>query len=172
MKFPRRQFLHLAAGACALTSVSLARAQSYPARPVRIIVPFAPGGQTDTIARLFAQKLSENFRTQYHVENVPGEGGNIGLGRAAQAAADGYTLMVMDQISYVANPHLYKNVPYDPDKDFDAVALAVATTQVLTVHPSIAVQTMKDLVALIKADPGKYSLASGAAGSPSHLVSE
>jgi len=103
---------------------------------------------------------------------VPGDGGNVGLGRAAHAPADGYTLVAIDQISYVMNSRLYNNAPYDPAKDFDAVALAVATTQVLTLHQSMSVWTVKDLVALIKADPGKYSLASGAAGSPSNFVGE
>src|SRR5437762_2024228 len=156
MKIPRRTFLHLVAGAAALPAASrIATAQAYPTRPVRVIVPFPPGGQTDAIARLFAQKLSEKLGKQYYVENVPGAGGNIGLGRAAQAAADGYTLMVIDQINYVVNPSLYNKVPYDPLKDFDPIGLAVTTTQVLTVHPSISVRTVRDLVALIKANPGK-----------------
>jgi len=95
MNLPRRQFLHLAAGAAALPAASrVARAQAYPSRPVRIIVAYAPGGQTDTIARLLAQKLSDRFGTQFYVENVPGAGGNIGMARAAQAAPDGYTLAV------------------------------------------------------------------------------
>jgi len=95
MNLPRRQFLHLAAGAAALPAASrVARAQAYPTRPVRIIVAYAPGGQTDTIARLLAQKLSDRFGTQFYVENVPGAGGNIGMARAAQAAPDGYTLAV------------------------------------------------------------------------------
>ena len=93
MNYLRRRFLHQVAGAIALPAISrIARAQAYPTRPVRLIVPFAPGGQTNTIARLFAQRLSEKFGKQYYVENVPGDGGNIGVGRAAQAAADGYTL--------------------------------------------------------------------------------
>jgi tripartite-type tricarboxylate transporter receptor subunit TctC len=173
MKFPRRQFLHLAAGTVALAAVPrISRAQAYPTRPVRVIVPFPPGGQTDAIARLLAQKLSEDFGRQYYVENVPGAGGNIGLGRAVYAAADGYTLIVIDGINYVVNPSFFKTVPYDPFKDFDPIALAATTTQVLTVNPSMSVQTVKDLVALIKANPGKCSYASAGTGSPSHLVSE
>jgi tripartite-type tricarboxylate transporter receptor subunit TctC len=174
MKLPRRQFLHLAAGAAAMSAASrVASAQNYyPTRPVRVIVAYAPGGQTDAIARLLAQKLSDHFGMQYYVENVPGAGGNIGMGRAAQAAADGYTLMMIDVTSYVVNPSLYNKVPYDPFKDFDPIALAVTTTQVLMVHPSLSVQTVKDLIALIKANPGKYSYASAGVGSPSHLTSE
>jgi tripartite-type tricarboxylate transporter receptor subunit TctC len=173
MKLPRRTFLHLAAGAAVLPAISrVANAQAYPLRPVRIIVAYSPGGQTDSIARLLAQKLSDHFGAQFYVENVPGAGGNIGMAGAAQAAADGYTLMMIDVTSYVVNPSLYKKVPYDPFKDFDPIALAVTTTQVLMVHPSLPVASVKDLVALIKADPGKLSYASAGVGSPSHLTSE
>jgi tripartite-type tricarboxylate transporter receptor subunit TctC len=173
MKLPRRTFLHLAAGAAVLPAISrVANAQAYPLRPVRIIVAYSPGGQTDSIARLLAQKLSDHFGARFYVENVPGAGGNIGMARAAQAAADGYTLMMIDVTSYVVNPSLYKKVPYDPFKDFDPIALAVTTTQVLMVHPSLPVASVKDLVALIKADPGKLSYASAGVGSPSHLTSE
>jgi len=173
LNLPRRQFLHLAAGAAALLAFSrVARAQSYPARAVRLIVPFAPGGQTDAIARLLAQRLSETSGKQFYVENVPGAGGNIGMGRAAHAMADGYTLLVVDQINFAVNPSLYNRVPYDPAKDFDPIAFAASTTQVLTVTPSLPVQGVSDLVRLIKGDPGKYSYASAGVGSPSHLTSE
>ena len=105
MMLNRRAFVQGAAGVVTLQTMSrIARAQAYPRGPVRMIVPFAPGGQTDTIARLFAEKLTEKFGKQFHVENVPGDGGNIGVGRAARSAADGHTLMVIDQISYVVNP--------------------------------------------------------------------
>jgi tripartite-type tricarboxylate transporter receptor subunit TctC len=111
----RRQFLHLAAGAAALSVLPrLARAQAYPTRPVRMIVPFAPGGQTDAIARLVAQKLSEHLDKQFYVENMPGAGGNIGMGRAAQSMPDGYTILVVDGTSFVVNPTMYPKVPYDP----------------------------------------------------------
>jgi tripartite-type tricarboxylate transporter receptor subunit TctC len=173
MKFPRRRFLQLMAGGALLPVFARsAAAESYPTRSVRMIVPFAPGGQTDAVARLVAQKLSERLGKQYYVENAPGAGGNIGAGRAVQAGADGYTILVMDGTTYVVNPNLYKKATYDPYKDFEPIALPVTTTQVLTVHPSMAVQTVKDLVALIKANPGKYSYASAGIGSPSHLTSE
>jgi tripartite-type tricarboxylate transporter receptor subunit TctC len=173
MKLPRRQFLHLAAGAVALPAASrIARAQAYPTRPVRVIVPFAPGGQTDVIGRLLAQNLSERLGKQYFVENLPGAGGNIGVGRASQAAADGYTVLVTDGTSFVANLSLYAKVPYDPFKDFEPVSLAATTTQVLTVNPSLQVQTVKDLVDLARAHPGEYSFSSGGIGTPGHLAGE
>jgi tripartite-type tricarboxylate transporter receptor subunit TctC len=172
MRFPRRTFLRLAAGTAALPALShIARAQSYPTRPVRVIVPYAPGGPTDLFARLIAQKLSEHLGQQFFVENIAGAGSNIGLGRGARAAADGYTLVVA-AAALVINPTLYGKVPYDPVKDFDPVTLAVTSTVVLTVHPSLPVQTVKDLVALIASNPGKYSYASPGTGSPPHLVGE
>ena len=172
MGLPRRQFLHLAAGTAALPAMSrIASAQTYPARPVRVIVPYAPGGPTDVFARLIAQKLSEHLGRQFFVENMGGAGGNIGMGRGARADADGYTIVVVGA-PFVINPSLYGTVPYDPIKDFEPVTLGVATTVVLTVHPSLPAQTVKDLVALIRANPGKYSYASPGAGTPPHLVGE
>lgn len=172
MKLARRRFLHLATGAAALHAKSrLARADTYPSRPVRVIVPFAPGGQTDVIGRLLAQQFSAHFGKQYYVENMPGAGGSIGVVRAAQAAPDGYTVLVTD-ISLIVNPHLYAKGPYDPFKDFEVVSLAVTTTQILTVNPSLPVQTVKDLVDLIRGNPGKYSYASPGVGTPGHLAGE
>src|ERR1700704_4656475 len=104
--------------------IASASAQSYPTRSVRVIVPFAPGGPTDVFARLMSQKLSEQTGKQFYVENVGGAGGNAGHGRAAQAAPDGYTILVTGG-SHLNNPFLYSHVPYDPMKDFDAVTLAV-----------------------------------------------
>src|SRR5262249_15012967 len=154
MKLPRRKFLQLAAGAVALPGSSWsARAQDYPSRPVRLIVPFAPGGQTDVVARLIALKLSDRLGKQFYVENAAGAGGNIGAGRAVQAAPDGYTLLFIDAIGYAANLTLYAKVPYDPEKDFDAVAIAATTMQVLAVNPSVPAQTVQELVTLIRANP-------------------
>jgi tripartite-type tricarboxylate transporter receptor subunit TctC len=170
MRLPRRQFLQLAAAALAAPP-RLARAQAYPDRPVRMIVPYAAGGPTDVITRLVAQRLSEHVGKQFFVENVGGGGGNIGMGRGAKSAPDGYTLLVVNP-SYVINPTLYDKVPYEFEKDFDPVTLMVATTLVITVHPSVPAQTLKDLVALIKANPGKYSYASPGTGTPGHLVGE
>lgn len=172
MKLPRRQFLHLAAGGAALAAMArIARAQAYPARPVRAIVAFVPGGVTDTFARLMAQKLGEHLGEQFYVENITGATGNIGTGRAAKAAPDGYTLLFAFS-SYVVNPTLFDKVPYDPYKDFEPVTLAVASTTVLTVHPSVPANTVKDLVALIRANPGKYSYSSAGAGTQAHLAGE
>jgi tripartite-type tricarboxylate transporter receptor subunit TctC len=119
MKLPnRRQFFHLVAGAAALPVVPrIARAQAYPTRPVRVIVPFAPGGPTDVFARLVTQRLSERLGKQFYVENIPGAGGNIGIGQAAKAAPDGHT-MLMTVNNLVINPSFFDKVPYDPRKDF------------------------------------------------------
>jgi hypothetical protein len=149
----RRQFLQVAVGAAALPASSrFAWAQAYPARPVRMIVPFGPGGNADVFGRIITQKLSEQMGEQFYVENISGAGGNIGVGRAALAAPDGYTILVTPP-SYVINPALYDKIPYDARKSFDPVTLAVSTTVVLAVHPSVPAQTVKDLVALIKTNP-------------------
>jgi tripartite-type tricarboxylate transporter receptor subunit TctC len=172
MKLPRRTVLHLAASAAAMPALSsFASAQTYPARPVRLIVPFAPGGQNDAVGRVIAQKLSEHFGKQFIIENVVGGGGVIGTARAAQAAHDGYTLLVMDT-GFVINPLVYPKVPYDPFKDFDPVSIAVTTTQVLTVTPSLPVKNVRELVDLVKANPGKYSFASPGLGTPGHMTAE
>src|SRR3977135_3850086 len=143
MRLPRRQFLPLVSAAVAVHAAPrFARAQSYPDRPVRMIVPYAPGGPTDVITRLLAQKLAEHLGRQFFVENVGGGGGNIGMGRAAKAAPDGDPLLIFKP-SYVINPTLYYKVPYEFEKDFDPVTLAVATTLVLTVHPSVPQRTVR-----------------------------
>src|SRR5262245_4384883 len=118
MKLPhRRQFLHLAASAAALPAVSrFAWAQPYPARPVRVIVPYAPGGPSDLFARLIAQKLSERLGQQFFVENIVGANGNVGTGRGARATPDGYTILVVGA-PFVINPSLHGTIPYDPLKD-------------------------------------------------------
>jgi len=172
MKIRRRRFLHLAAGAATLSSAPrIAWAQTYPARPVRLIVAFAPGGVTDTFARLMGQKLSERLGQQFFVENITGATGNIGTGQAAKAAPDGYTLLFAFS-SYVVNPTLFNKIPYDPYKDFEPVTLAVTSTTVVTIHPSVPAKTVKDLVAVIRANPGKYSYASAGAGTQAHLAGE
>ena len=143
MELPRRRFLRLAAAAAALPAASrIAGAQAYPDRPVRMIVPYAPGGPTDAITRLLAQKLSEHVGKQFYVENMGGGGGNIAMGRVAKMAPDGYTLLMINP-SYVINPTLYDKVPYEFEKDFDLVTLAVLTTLVITVHPSVPARTVE-----------------------------
>lgn len=136
-----------------------------------MIVPFGPGGNADVFGRIIAHDLSERIGKPFYVENIGGAGGNIGMGRAAQAAPDGYTLLVAVP-SYVINPALYDDVPYDARTSFDPVTLAVSTSVVLAVHPAVPAQTITDLIALIKANPGKYNYATAGPGSPGHLVGE
>jgi tripartite-type tricarboxylate transporter receptor subunit TctC len=171
-RLSRRQFLVQSAAVAALPFLSgIARAQSYPARPVRMIVPFSPGGPTDVCARLIAQKLSERLGQQFYIENVAGAGGNIGTGQAARAAADGYSVLITVN-SYVINPTLYAKVPYRVLLDFEAVTLAVSFPSAMVVNPSVPATTVKELVALIKRSPNKYSFASPGFGTPSHLLGE
>jgi tripartite-type tricarboxylate transporter receptor subunit TctC len=123
------------------------------------------------VTRIVAQKLSDRVGKQFFVENIGGGGGNIAMGRVAKMPPDGYTLLMINP-SYVVNPTLYREPPYKFEKDFDMVSLAVLTTLVIAVHPSVPAQTLKELVELIKVSPGKYSYASPGAGTPGHLVGE
>src|SRR5215470_12551642 len=146
MRLPRRQFLHLSLGAAALPAVPrLARAQAYPTRPVRMIVPFAPGGTTDIFARLLAQKLTERFGTTFYVENIAGASGNIGTSQAARTAPDGHTIFIAFT-SFAVNPTMFDKVPFDPYKDFEPVTLAVSSTHVLSINPSLPARSVRDLV--------------------------
>jgi tripartite-type tricarboxylate transporter receptor subunit TctC len=172
MKLARRTFLHLTAGAAVVPAITrIARAQVYPSRPVRMIIPFAPGGPTDVFARLIAQQFSAEFGKQFYVENIVGGAGNIGTAQAARAAPDGYTILVSVS-AFVTNPAFLSKAPYDPIKDFAPVALPVASAIALVVHPSVPAKTLAALVALIRANPGKYSYASGGAGAQPHLAFE
>jgi tripartite-type tricarboxylate transporter receptor subunit TctC len=172
MRIPRRQFLHFTAAAAALPIFpDIARAQSYPSRPVRVIVPYSPGGPTDVCARFVAQGLSEQLGKQFYVENIAGAGGNIGTGQAARTTADGYSILITVN-SYVINPTLYDKVPYQVLKDFEAVTLAAIFPSAMLVNPSVPAKTVQELVALIKANPNKYSFASPGFGTPSHLLGE
>jgi tripartite-type tricarboxylate transporter receptor subunit TctC len=160
------------AGAAALSVASgSARAQTWPARPVRVIVPFQPGGSTDIFARLAAQKLTEHFGKQFYIENIAGATGNVGTAQAARAAPDGHTLLIAFS-SYVVNPTLFAKLPFDPDKDLAPVTLAVAAPNVLTVNPSLPARNLSELVALIKSNPGKYTYTSGGVGTQGHLLGE
>lgn len=172
MLLNRRLFLATLGSSVAASALPRsAWSQSYPARPVRVIVPFAPGGPNDLAARLIAQGLSDQLGKQFYVENIAGAGGNIGTAQAARAAPDGYTVLLVAP-SYAANPSLFDKVGYDPHQSFDAVTMAVTAPTVLTVHPSMAAGTVKELVDLIKAHPGKFSYASPGAGTPPHLLGE
>jgi len=168
----RRKFLRLIVGAAALPALARsALAQTYPSRPVRLIVAFAPGGPTDVFARLIAQKFSAEFGKQFYVENVGGGAGNIGTAQAAKAAPDGYTIL-LNVSAFVTNPAFLSKAPYDPIKDFAPVALPVASAIALLVHPSVPAKTLAELVALIRANPGTYSYATGGAGAQPHLTFE
>ncbi|MFZ1186371.1 MAG: tripartite tricarboxylate transporter substrate binding protein, partial [Pseudolabrys sp.] len=169
MDWRRRRFLFLTAAA-PFIAVN-AKAQTYPARPVRVIVPFSPGGPTDVFARIVAGNLSRSLGHQFYVENQPGAGGNLGMGAGARAASDGYTIMVVST-SYIVNPSLYAKIPYDPFKDFAPVTLAAATPNVLLVHPSIPASNVEELIAFLKANNGKYSYAHSGIGTTSHLSGE
>lgn len=169
MSLLRRQFLQLAAGTAVMPAFStIAASQTYPVRPVRVLVPYAPAGPSDILARIISQKLSERLGKQFYVENVGGAGGNIGMGLGARATPDGYTVLVVPP-NIVVNPAMYDSVPYDPYRDFDPVTVAVSSPTVLTVHPSLPVQTVKEMVDLIKSSPGRFSFASG---TPPHLIGE
>src|SRR5207253_881538 len=128
-------------------------------------------GSTDIFARLAAQKLTEHFGKQFYVENIAGATGNVGTAQAARAAPDGYTLLIAFS-SYVVNPTLFAKLAFDPDKDFAPVTLAVVSLNVIIVNPSLPARDLKELVALIKANPGKYSYATGGVGTQSHLLGE
>ena len=172
MKLPRRQFLHLAAGAAALPALSrMARAQTYPSRPVRIIVPAAAGGPTDIMARIIGQKLSETWDRQFIVENIPTGAGNVAAGMVAKAAPDGYTILFPTS-GVVVNPSLYVKLPYDTVRDFAAVTLAAASPHVLTVNPQVPVKAVQELISLVRANPGKYSYASPGTGTTGQLAGE
>jgi tripartite-type tricarboxylate transporter receptor subunit TctC len=162
-------FALLLLAASVIVAAADATADSWPSRPVKVIVGFAPGGPTDLFARLIAQKLSEQTGKNFFVENVPGAGGNLGAGRAAQSAPDGYTLL-MTGGNLTNSPYLYNQVPYDPLKSFDAVTVGAQTPVVLAVNPSVPANTVKELVALIRSSPGKFSFASPGTGTPPQLV--
>src|SRR6185503_7097020 len=144
--------------ALSLLLTGAAAAQNYPAHPVRFIVPFAPAGPTDVFARLLAQKMSAKLGQQFYVENQAGAGGNLGMGNAARATPDGYSIVFVST-SFIVNPSLFAKIPYDPYKDFAPVTLAAISPNLLSVHPSIPAKTVMELAAYLKANPGKYSFA-------------
>jgi len=163
-----------AAGLSALLAAGVmtarpADAQNYPARPVKLVVPYAPGGPNDIMARLIAQKLSEALGGQFYVENSPGAGGTIGAG--AVAPGDGHTLLVANQ-DVIVQPIIKNKVPYDPFKSFTPVTLVVSAPEMIVVHPSLPAKDMKELIELLKANPGKYSYASPGYGTTPHLACE
>ncbi|HZN27433.1 MAG TPA: tripartite tricarboxylate transporter substrate binding protein, partial [Burkholderiales bacterium] len=163
----------LSGAACAVLCVTstIASAQTYPTRPLRLIVAFAPGGSVDVVARLVGQKLGESLGQQVVIDNRPGAGGNVSAEIAARAAPDGYTLYICSA-SLVANPSLYRKVAYDPIKDFAPVTLLASAQSVLVAHPGFTAKSVKDLIALAKKMPGKINYASPGSGSSGHLTME
>jgi tripartite-type tricarboxylate transporter receptor subunit TctC len=158
--------------ALGFASVNAKADETYPNRPVRIIVPFSAGGPTDIVGRVFAQKLSELLGQQFYVENKVGAGGNIGADQVAKAPPDGYTLLVATVSTHAINPGLYSKMPYDPIRDFAPVAHVGITPTTLNVHPSIPAKDVKELIALMKENPGKYTYGSSGLGSILHLCGE
>jgi tripartite-type tricarboxylate transporter receptor subunit TctC len=172
MKLPRRQFLHLAAGVAALSAVSrIARAQTYPARPVRIIVGFSAGGTTDIGARLIAQWLSDRLGRPFVIENRPGVGTHIATEAVVRAPADGYTLLMVTGANAI-NATLYDKLNYNFVRDIAPVASVIRSPFVLEVYPAVPVKTVPELIAYAKANPGKINMASFGIGSASHLSGE
>jgi tripartite-type tricarboxylate transporter receptor subunit TctC len=155
-----------------LILASLAHAQTWPSRPLRLIVPTAPGGGTDFTGRLVAAKLSETLGQQVVVENRGGGGGSVGADNAAKATPDGYTLLLGSIATHAVNPALYKKLPYDHIKDFAPVSLIGTVPNVLVVHPSVPAKTFAEFISYAKANPGKINYGSSGVGSPPHLSME
>lgn len=167
----RRSIAGVATLVAVLMSGTAFAQSAYPAHPVKIIAPFAAGGPSDLIGRILADKLSASLKQQFYVEDHAGAGGNIGMTQVARSAPDGYTILVASS-SFVVNPSLYAAPPYDPYKDFAPVTLAVDSPNGLFVHPSVSAKTVKELIALMKADPGKYPIANSGLGTTPMLASE
>jgi len=155
----------------ALCLVASANAQNYPARSIRFIVPFPPGGPTDVLARVLGQRLAEQVGQPVVLDNRPGAGGNLGLELAARAAPDGYTI-VLGAPPLAISPHLYAKLNYDPVRDFEPISLVGSMPNVLLVHPSVPAKSLKELVQLARANPGRLNFGSGGAGTSNHLGSE
>jgi tripartite-type tricarboxylate transporter receptor subunit TctC len=173
MKLPRRSFLRLAASAATLPIVSgVTRAQEWPSRPIRMVVPFAAGGPTDIVARVMGAKMGELLGQQFVVENRAGAGGNIGADVVAKSPSDGYTLLMATVSTHAINPGLYKKMPYDPIRDFTPVGEVGVTPTILGVNPAIPATDVNSLIALLKANPGKYTYGSSGIGSILHLCGE
>jgi tripartite-type tricarboxylate transporter receptor subunit TctC len=171
--FKRRAAIALAASAASALALSgTAQAQSYPARAITLVVPFAAGGSTDVVARVIAQKMGEDLGQQVIVENIAGAGGNLGADRVARAEPDGYTILMGTVATHALNPLILKTKPYDPEKDFAPISLLVVVPNVLVVNPQLPVKNVAELIALLKAEPDKYAYASSGNGTPLHLSGE
>ena len=168
----RRKTLVSAAALVASTFVNAQGTNAYPQKPVKIIVPYPPGGSNDVIARLLGQKLQDFWNQPVIVENKPGAAGNIGSLEVARSPADGYTLLLTNINIVSMNPALIAKMPFDPQKDFEPISLLGTTSLALVVHPSVPAQTTSDLIALARSQPGKLSYASSGNGSPQHMSAE
>ncbi len=167
-----RRFLWVASLAAAFAAgAGAACSQAYPSRPVRIIVPFTPGGAVDIIGRIIAQKLSDSLGAQFYVENIPTGASNVANVVTAKSQPDGHTLLFVTS-SFVINPSYYRKVGYDAIRDFAPIALAAVSPHVLSVNPSMPVTTVKQLITLVKENPGKYSYASAGTGQSAQLAAE
>ena len=172
MKLPRREFLYLAAGAAALPAAPrIARAQTYPSRPVRLIVPLAPAGASDITARLIGQSLSERLGQQFVIDNRPGGGGNIGTEVVVRSPADGYTLLLVGSLNAV-NATFYDKLNYNFIRDIAPVASIIRTPFVMAVNPTVPAKTVPEFIAYAKTSPGKINYASAGTGTSSHLTGE
>jgi tripartite-type tricarboxylate transporter receptor subunit TctC len=156
----------------AFAASAVAQAQAWPSKPIRYIVIFAPGGTTDILARLIAPKLSDALGQPVVVENRPGAGGNNGAEMIAKAAPDGYTIGSGTVSSHAINATLYSRLPYDPEKDFSPITMLATLPNMLVVHPSLGVNTVPELIALLKANPNKYSFGSAGNGTSQHMSGE
>jgi tripartite-type tricarboxylate transporter receptor subunit TctC len=156
-----------------MLSVPFAYSQdAYPSKPIRFIAPFPPGGTTDVLSRILAQKLSDSLARQVVVENRAGAGGNIGHEIAAKTAPDGYNLLMSNNAALATNPHLYKRLGFDPLNDFAPISVVAKAGPVLVVHPSVPARNVKELIALAKAQPGQLNFGSGGRGTPAHVAGE
>ncbi|WP_269932522.1 Bug family tripartite tricarboxylate transporter substrate binding protein [Aminobacter sp. HY435] len=172
-KLTRRATLALGLSAISLLALApQAFAQQFPDRTVTLVVPFAAGGSTDVVARIIAQKMSDDLGQQVVVENVAGAGGNIGADRVARADPDGYTILMGTVATHALNPLILKTRPYDPETDFSPVSLLVVVPNVLVVNPELPAKNVQELIALLKAEPDKYAYASSGNGTPLHLSGE
>jgi tripartite-type tricarboxylate transporter receptor subunit TctC len=172
MKLPRRTFLHLAASAAALPGISrIARAETYPTRPVHVVVGFSAGGGVDTIARLMGQWLSERFGQQFIVVNRPGAGSNIAAESVVKAMPDGYTLLQLN-IANAINATLYEKLNFDIVRDIVPVGGIIRVPLVMAINPSFPAKTVPEFIAYAKANPGKINMASAGNGSPQHIAGE
>ena len=151
-----------------LIGASTAFAQTYPSKPIRVVVPFAPGGGTDILTRIMVPKMNDLLKQQLVVDNRPGAGSQIGAELVAKAPPDGYTILMVDS-AFMTNPSLYAKLPYDSQKDFAPVSLSATAPVILIVHPSVPVRTVKELVAFARAHPAALNFASGGPGSSTHL---